>query len=98
VQPTEVSDTETVPMEAPPRQPAGASTSCPTIEQGSEDYIEARSRGYRTFKRTEQANEKDGESWARNSAPNVRSTARLFSRILRNEPFDQITDQELTAA
>ncbi|WP_055683274.1 tyrosine-type recombinase/integrase [Jannaschia rubra] len=79
-------------------EPPRAQSSCPTIEKGSDDYIEVRSQGYKTFKPTEQANEKAGNSWARNTAPNVRSTARLLSRILGNKPFDQITDEELKAA
>ena len=79
-------------------EPARARPACPTIESGAEDYIAARSQGYRTFKPTEQANEAAGKSWARNSGPNVRSTARLFARILDNKPFDQITDAELKGA
>lgn len=72
--------------------------SCPSIETASGDYIAARSQGYKTFKATEQTNEKAGKSWARNTAPNVRSTARLFARILGDKPFDQISDPELKAA
>ncbi len=49
---------ETAPMAEPSPEPTRASTSCPTIEKGSEDYIEARSRGHKTFKATEQTNEK----------------------------------------
>lgn len=82
----------------PSARPKATQTSCPTIEEGSAAYIAARSRGLKSFKPTEQANDKAGQSWVRNSAPNVRSTARLFSRILGDKPFDQISDAELKAA
>lgn len=82
----------------PLAMPKATKTSCPTIEEAAADYIAARSRGLKSFKPTEQTDEKAGQSWARNSAPNVRSTASLFSRILGNKPFDQISDQELKAA
>ncbi len=90
--------TKTEPAAVLSPEPPRAQSSCPTIETGSEDYIEVRSQGYKTFKPTEQANETAGNSWARNTAPNVRSTARLLSRILGDKPFDQITDEELKAA
>ncbi|MGK7663553.1 MULTISPECIES: hypothetical protein [unclassified Marinovum] len=77
---------------------AQVKSTCPDIRTGAGLYIELRSEGYRTFKPTEQVNKKSGESWARNSAPNVRSTAALFSRILDNKPFDQVSDGEMTAA
>ena len=85
-------------LESPCSTPTREATSCPDIETGAQDYIAARSQGYKTFKATEQRNEKAGKSWARNTAPNVRSTARLFARILGDKPFDQITDPELKAA
>lgn len=75
-----------------------AAASCPSISSGAEDYIEARSKGYTSFKATEQLNEEAGKSWARNSGPNVQSTASLFSRIFKNKPFDQITDEEMKSA
>lgn len=71
---------------------------CPTIRKGSETYISLRSKGYKNFKSKEQANDKAGASWARNSAPNVRATAFLFNRILGDKRFDQISDTELTAS
>jgi hypothetical protein len=93
---------QATPSVAPPAAPMPEATraarSCPSIVKGAEDYIEARSKGYKTFKPTEQSNEKAGESWARNSGPNVRSTACLFSRIFGNKPFDQITDDEMKTA
>jgi hypothetical protein len=76
-------------------EPPRPQSSCPTIEEGSADYIEARSHGYKTFKPNEQVNKKAGESWARNTGPNVRGTARLISRALGDKAFDQITDENL---
>ncbi|WP_371060095.1 tyrosine-type recombinase/integrase [Rhodosalinus sp. 5P4] len=81
-----------------PPEPPRAERSCPTIDEASELYIDLRSKGYKSFKATEQVNEKAGKSWARNTAPNVRSTARLFSRILGGRRFDQITNQDLKEA
>jgi hypothetical protein len=76
-------------------EPSLAQSSCPSIEEGSADYIAARSQGYRKFKPNEQVNAEAGKSWAKNTAPNVRGTARLISRILGDKPFDQITDEDL---
>lgn len=90
--------TKAEPMSARSPEPARVQSSCPTIEEGSEDYIEARSLGYKTFKPTEQVNVKAGESWVRNSGPNVRGTKRLFSRILGDKQFDQISNEELKEA
>lgn len=65
---------------APPApQAAGEGARCPIITGGTELYVELRSKGYRSFKPTEQADENAGASWARNSAPNVRSTGCLFA-------------------
>jgi hypothetical protein len=89
---------ETAPTAAPSLGPNRAPTPFPTIEQAAEDYIAARSRGYKKFKSTEQASEKAGASWAKNTAPNVRSTACLFARILGDRSFNHIGDEELTAA
>ena len=83
---------------SPSTAPTSRATSSPCIMNGAEDYIAARSEGHRSFKSTEQRNEAAGKSWARNTGPNVRSTARLFARILGDKPFDQITDPELKAA
>jgi len=71
---------------------------CPSITEGAQIYIDLRSKGYKTFKPNEQTNEKAGASWARNTAPNVRSTACLMSRILGDKPYDQITDADLKHA
>ncbi len=99
--------------EPSPAQPAGqpaaseirptlvtheAPLKCPTISEATATYVDLRSKGYRSFKPTEQASIKVGESWARNSAPNVRSTGSLFTRILGDRPFDRVTDAELKAA
>ncbi|WP_111430718.1 site-specific integrase [Rhodobacteraceae bacterium DSL-40] len=70
-------------------------TACPTIMAGSEQYIALRSQGYRSFKAQEQANADAGQSWAKSSAHNVRSTARLMSRIHGDRPFDTLTDAEI---
>ncbi|MBW4983488.1 tyrosine-type recombinase/integrase [Mameliella sp. CS4] len=70
----------------------------PTILDTAEVYIEKRSQGYRTFKFNEDPNPKGGESWAKNSAANVRSTARLMERILGTKSLDDITHEDLTAA
>lgn len=73
----------------------GVATS-PTITAGTEFYISLRSKGYRTFKATEQVNRASGESWGRNTGPNVRSTGRLFARALGDKQFDRIGQDELT--
>ena len=80
---------------APAQAHKGEAAKAPTIEEGADAYIAERTKGYRTFRPNEQANEKAGESWARNSGPNVLGTKRLIVRILGNKPFDQITDAEL---
>ncbi|WP_353472482.1 tyrosine-type recombinase/integrase [Salipiger sp. H15] len=86
---------------APTRQSptnVAATTPCPTISEGSEDYIARRCQGYASFKPTEQPSPASGESWEKNSSGNVKSTARLMARILGDRPFDQILSEELTAA
>lgn len=90
--------TKSEPTPALSPEPTRARSSCPTIEKGAEDYIAARSLGYRSFKATEQVNETAGKSWARNTGPNVRGTKRLFSRMLGDKPFDQISDEDLRTA
>jgi len=95
VKPAVRSVVETLPSVCAPPNSAEV---CPTITKGAETYIDLRTKGYKNFKTNEQANEKAGASWARNTAPNVRSTACLFSRILGDKPFDQISDPEMTAA
>ena len=69
-----------------------------TILEGSSWYIEARKQGFSTFKPNEQRNEKGGMSWQKNSAGNVRSTARLMAGILGDISFSDITDQDLKSA
>lgn len=78
--------------------PSPSPANCPTITAGTEFYIGLRSEGYTSFKPTEQVDRKSGESWARNSGPNVRSTGRLFARALGDRPFDRIGRDELTQA
>ncbi|WP_175499204.1 site-specific integrase [Loktanella salsilacus] len=73
-------------------------TTCPRIMEGANEYIEQRSLGYIDFNPFEQFNAKSGESWAKNSAPNVLSTARLLSRMCADKQFDQISDRELMSA
>jgi hypothetical protein len=48
-----------------------------TILQMTEEYIEKRSMGYRTFRPKEQIDAKVGGSWLKNSAPNVRAEVPL---------------------
>nr|WP_309502372.1 site-specific integrase [uncultured Roseovarius sp.] len=74
------------------------SSNGPTILEAAETYIEKRSQGYKTFKINETPNPKGGESWAKNSAANVRSTARLMQRILGTKSLGDVTHEELTAA
>lgn len=71
---------------------------CPDIMTGAELYIDERCKGYRTFKPYEQPCADAGESWACNSAPNARSTASLFARIIGNKSADQVSDDEMQAA
>jgi hypothetical protein len=73
-------------------------SSCPDILTGAGRYIEERCKGYSSFKPYEQPCAKAGESWARNSAPNARSTASLFGRIFGNKSADQVSDAEMKAA
>ncbi|KMK67826.1 phage integrase family protein [Puniceibacterium sp. IMCC21224] len=82
----------------PTAQKPNLTTACPSIVEGTQTYIDMRSKGYRSFKSTEQANINAGDSWKRNSAPNVSATGRLLTRILGDKPFEQLTDPELTAA
>lgn len=70
----------------------------PSLTKGAQIYIDLRSQGYKSFKPSEQRNEKAGASWARNTAPNVRSTACLMSRIFGDKPFSAINDTDLKDA
>ena len=72
-----------------------AASACPSISTTAATYIDLRSQGYTRFTQTEQSDQKAGASWARNSAYNVRGTARLMTRILGDKPFDAITDADL---
>ncbi|MBU2963050.1 tyrosine-type recombinase/integrase [Citreicella sp. C3M06] len=79
----------------PASEPSRNCNPCPKITEATELYVEARSRGYKSFKPTEQADETAGANWARNSGPNVKSTGLLLSRIVGNKSVDDITDAEL---
>ncbi len=98
---------EPVPSETAPAKPAAAvaatevaqvASTCPDIRTGAGRYIEERCKGHSSFEANEQPCAKTGESWSRNSAPNVQSTASLFARIFGDKPVALISDEEMQAA
>ncbi|WP_177190346.1 site-specific integrase [Tranquillimonas rosea] len=93
--PTAAPAHDLIPQVPPAPEPCSNGNPCPKITEATELYVAARSRGYKSFKPTEQADEKAGASWARNSGPNVRSTGVLIARIIGNKRFDEIEDDEL---
>lgn len=70
----------------------------PTMAEIAEAYIKERCAGYRTFRRNETPNAKAGTSWAKNSAANVGSTARLLTALLPVDRLDEVTDEMLRDA
>ncbi|MGC9418924.1 MAG: hypothetical protein ACP5EN_08110 [Rhodovulum sp.] len=84
-------------MVAPP-QPVAQAGRGPTIQEITGEYVAARCAGYRSFKTNEQPDQKSGESWARNSAGNVRSTGKLLGKALPVSCLRDVTDEMLTQA
>lgn len=75
-----------------------AKTPVPDIPALTEAYVAARAAGYKSFKAKETPDLKAGESWANNSAPNVRSTGRLLAKALPVASLAEVTDEMMTCA
>jgi hypothetical protein len=70
----------------------------PDILALTEAYVAARSAGYSSFKAKETPDVKAGQSWAKNSAGNVRSTGRLLAKALPVASLAEVTDAMMTGA
>jgi integrase len=74
---------------------AKAGTASGVQDVGAE-YISLRCEGYAKFKRTETPCQKSGQSWKKNSAPNVKSTINLLAKGLPVSDLADVTEAMLT--
>ncbi|MDO5704787.1 MAG: hypothetical protein Q4G49_06875, partial [Paracoccus sp. (in: a-proteobacteria)] len=67
-----------------------------TLDAGFLAYIEARSAGKSAKRIDEPANVKEGESWSRQSGPNVQGTRRLMGRFFGDRPLASMTEKDMS--
>jgi integrase len=85
-------------VQTPASRKKTVTSDIPDILALTEDYVAARSAGYSSFKAKETPDVKAGQSWAKNSAGNVRSTGRLLAKALPVASLAEVTDAMMTRA